>query len=63
MDKYTEFRLVANLLKYEKGKLEPVPLSKGKIFEDKNLSLFEKKNLLTTLHTLIKVYHRHMKIE
>jgi RAB protein geranylgeranyltransferase component A len=40
MDKYTEFRLVANLLKYEKGKLEPVPLSKGKIFEDKNLSLF-----------------------
>ena len=32
MDKYMDFRLVNNLLKYDKGKLEEVPLSKGKIF-------------------------------
>ena len=45
MDKYMDFRLFCNMLSLEKGKLMQVPLSKGKIFEAKNLSLLEKKLL------------------
>lgn len=39
MDKYLEFRTIHNILNYEQGKLLEVPLSKGKIFDSKNLSL------------------------
>jgi hypothetical protein len=50
------------LLMYEKGKLEEVSLSKGRIFESKTLGLIEKKSLLTSLHTLIKLYQKHTNI-
>jgi RAB protein geranylgeranyltransferase component A len=63
MDKYMDFRLVNHLLMYEKGRLEEVPLSKGRIFESKTLGLIEKKSLLTSLHTLIKLYQKHKNVE
>lgn len=55
-----DFRLVYNMLNYDhqNNKLMHVPLSKGKIFESKNLSLMEKKTLLNTLHSLTQIYHK-----
>lgn len=58
MDKYMDFHLVTNILHLHDGAFKPVPLSKGKIFESKALSLLEKKTLLMSLHKLIKIYHR-----
>jgi RAB protein geranylgeranyltransferase component A len=62
MDQYMDFHLVNNILHLHEGKFKPVPLSKGKIFESKELSLLEKKTLLMSLHKLIKIYHRFMKV-
>lgn len=39
MDKYMDFRLVYNMLHYDGKNFKHVPLSKGKIFESKDLSL------------------------
>ncbi len=39
MDKYMDFHLVNNILHIDGGSFQPVPLSKGKIFESKGLSL------------------------
>jgi RAB protein geranylgeranyltransferase component A len=39
MDKYMEFHLVNNILHIDGGSFQPVPLSKGKIFESKGLTL------------------------
>lgn len=63
MDKYMDFRLVSNILHVSSGRLQAVPLSKGKIFESKELSLVEKKTLLMSLHKLIKIYQRYAKVE
>lgn len=63
MDKYMDFHLVNNILYIYNNAFRPVPLSKGKIFESKELSLLEKKTLLMSLHKLIKIYQRFMKLE
>lgn len=63
MDKYMDFRIVGNIMFPYKGKLENVPLSKGTIFQSKVLSILEKKQLLKTLHTLVKLYNHHNLIE
>jgi RAB protein geranylgeranyltransferase component A len=39
MDKYMDFHLVNNILYIYNNAFRPVPLSKGKIFESKELSL------------------------
>lgn len=39
MDKYMDFRLVNKMLHYDGKAFNNVPLSKGKIFESKDLSL------------------------
>lgn len=63
MDKYMDFHLVNNILHIKNNSFHPVPLSKGKIFESKYLSLIEKKTLLSSLHKLIKIYQRWMKLQ
>jgi RAB protein geranylgeranyltransferase component A len=63
MDKYMDFHLVNNILHIHNNQFRHVPLSKGKIFESKELSLLEKKTLLMSIHKLIKIYHRWMKLE
>lgn len=62
MDKYMDFRIVPSILFLYGGRLESVPLSKGTIFDSKVLSLFEKRQLLKTLHILMKVHSRHRRI-
>jgi RAB protein geranylgeranyltransferase component A len=62
MDKYMDFHLVNNILHLHEGKFRPVPLSKGRIFESKELSLLEKKTLLMSLHKLIKIFHRYKQL-
>jgi RAB protein geranylgeranyltransferase component A len=63
MDKYMDFRIVGSILFLHANKLEHVPLSKGTIFESKVLSLFEKRQLLKTLHCLVKIHNLHRKVE
>jgi RAB protein geranylgeranyltransferase component A len=63
MDKYMDFRIVGKILFLYNGKLEQVPLSKGTIYESKALSLMEKKQLLKTLHTLVKIHNKYKAIE
>lgn len=63
MDKYMDFRVVSNILFLHDGKLQKVPLSKGTIFESKALSLFEKRQLLKTLHTMMSLHSHHREIE
>ena len=66
MDKYMDFRLVYRMLHYDPNssspKLKNVPLSKGKIFESKTLSLIEKKSLLSSFHCLAQIYHKYKDI-
>jgi len=40
-----------------------VPLSKGRIFDSKELSLMEKKLLLGSLHKLAKIYNKWKQLE
>jgi RAB protein geranylgeranyltransferase component A len=63
MDKYMDFHLVKSMLHLCKGQMKHVPLSKGKIFESSDLSLFEKKHLLNSLHKLMKIYQKWMEVE
>lgn len=63
MDKYMDFRLVNNMVHFDGKSLKNVPLSKGKIFESKDLGLLEKKLLLNTFHSLMQIYNKYMKIE
>ena len=62
MDKYMDFRLVSRMLflndKGKGEKISNVPLSKGKIFESKNMGLMEKKILLSAFHSLAQIYHK-----
>ena len=63
MDKYMDFHLVDNIIHIHENTFRPVPLSKGKIFASPELSMLEKKNLMTALHKLIKIYHKYMNLE
>ena len=63
MDKYMDFRLVYNMLYLDNGKFSEVPLTKGKIFSTKTLSLLEKKLLLGILHEIIKVFNKFNNVE
>ena len=63
MDKYMDFRLVNSISNFDGKFLKPVPLSKGKIFSSKELSMMEKKVLLSTLHNLTQIYHKFMQVE
>lgn len=63
MDKYMDFRIVYNMLHYDGKAFKNVPLSKGKIFESKDLGLLEKKLLLNTFHSLSQIYNKYMKVE
>lgn len=63
MDKYMDFRMVSSILFLHNGELQHVPLSKSTIFESKALSLFEKRQLLKTLHAFMKLHSHHRQIE
>lgn len=54
-----DFRLVQNMLHYDGKTFKNVPLSKGKIFETKDLGLLEKKLLLNTFHSLTQIYNKY----
>lgn len=62
MDKYMDFRLVVNMLHFDGKGFKNVPLSKGKIFESKDLGLLEKKLLLNTFHSLSQIYNKFMNV-
>jgi RAB protein geranylgeranyltransferase component A len=62
MDKYIEFRLVSSILHFDGKEFKSVPLSKGKIFESKDLGLMQKKLLLNTFHSLMQIYNKYMNV-
>ena len=62
MDKYMDFRLVHNMLRYDGTGFKHVPLSKGKIFQSKDLGLLQKKLLLNTFHSLSQIYNKFMNV-